>query len=105
MDTGDASTQRELRLERETLRDLEPERAEAEAVRGGDTSTCGGRELCLPKTMDMDAFLGRTMMSWGCTGSIRFHRHDDGHEIVFDLHPNNELLEAQEQFFRSQGTK
>ena len=82
------------RLSRETLRDLHPGDAVAAAVRGaGDTSFCVG-ERCELAVEDFLAVLPRTHMSWGCKGTISIRRHDDGLDLEFDLHPNDELNEV-----------
>lgn len=91
---------RRLHLRRETLRDLAPSAADAAAVRGGDSSTCGLREFCLPMERTIQSLLGQTSISWGCTGSIKMIPSEEGFEIVFDLHPNQELLDAQEKILR-----
>lgn len=100
MSSGDQSKKgRSLRLERETLRDLAPSATDAAAVRGGDSSTCGGREYCIDAEKAF-ALLGRTAMdapmaatSWGCRGVISIIETERGREIHFDLHPNEELQE------------
>jgi hypothetical protein len=82
------------RLTRETLRELQPADDVAAAVRGGDhTSFCPG-ERCNVTAENLFSLLPKTHMSWGCQGTISIRTHDEGLDITYDLHPNEELLRA-----------
>lgn len=98
MGSGDEATPRRLKLERETLRDLAPTRADASEVRGADDSTSGAkREFCLPDLLEnLAPALPKTFLSYGCWGTIRFERTETGHEVHVDLQPNQATLEAHE---------
>lgn len=97
MGRADDTTPRRLRLERETLRDLAPDREDVRAVRGGDDdSRTGPYRFCTPDYAEAMAFLAKTFMSYGCVGRIRHIRTDDGYETHVELQPNQATLEAHE---------
>lgn len=99
MSSGDDSRgRRTLRLDRETIRDLAPSESDAAAVRGGgDPSYLGtSNPRCEAPNYDaVRALLGQTSLTLGMTGSVTVMPRDGGHEIVFDLRPQPELLELQ----------